>query len=336
MLQCLQQLVEGNSLTYEEARAAMDEIMSGGATDAQIAAFLTAMRMKGETVEEIAACAEGMRAKAARILPRTDVIDIVGTGGDCAGTFNVSTAAALITAAAGVPVAKHGNRSVSSRCGAADLFESLDVRIDLSPERSQAMLEQVGICFLFAPVYHTSMKHVAPARKQLGVRTIFNILGPLASPAAATLQLLGVYDEHLLEPMARVLMKLGVRRALVVHGRDGLDEITLTAPTDYVEVRDGACTRGVLDPRDFGFTLCAADELVGGDPAANAAILRGILAGERSPKRDTAVLNAAAALYVAGAAETIADGVALAQRSLDSGAAAALLRHMVDFSREAC
>lgn len=333
--QAIQRAVEGKELTPEEARGAMDELMSGAATQAQTGAFLTALRMKGETIGEITAFAQSMRAKAQKIALPGDCLDIVGTGGDCTNTFNISTASAFVVAAAGGKVAKHGNRSVSSKCGAADVLEALGAVITLSPEASQTVFAETGMCFLFAQVYHKSMKFVAGPRRELGMRTIFNILGPLANPACAPLQLLGVYDEALVEPLALVLQNLGVRRAMAVHGQDGEDEISLCGETSVCEVRDGQSFRYVLSPDDFGFAPCALFDLTGGDAAENAQIVRDLLAGAPGPKRHAAQLNAGAGLYLSGAAESLREGVALAGKTIDSGAAAQKLRDFVAATQRA-
>jgi anthranilate phosphoribosyltransferase len=308
-------------LSRETARAVMEQIMTGEATPVQMSAYLTALSLKGETIDEITASADGMRAHCLRLLHDTDVLEIVGTGGDCANTFNISTAASIIAAAAGVPVAKHGNRSASSKCGAADVLEALGVKIDISPEKSAQMLEEIGICFMYALNYHIAMKFVAPVRRELGIRTVFNLLGPLTNPAGAKLQLMGVYDRSLLEPLARVLANLGVTRGMVVHGEDGIDEISLTAPTYVCEIADGNLRSYTIAPEDFGLARCNADDLRGGEPSENAAILRGLLDGEKSAKRDAAVLNAGAALYVSGKCATVAEGIAAAAAAIDSGAA---------------
>lgn len=321
--------IDKNDLPYETARQAMLEIMQGTATPAQIAAFLTALRMKGESVSEITACAAAMRECCTRLPHDLEVLDIVGTGGDEAFTFNISTVSAFVIAAAGVPVAKHGNRSVSSKCGAADVLETLGVKLNLTAEQNAKVLADTGICFMFAPVYHASMKHAAPVRREMGTRTIFNILGPLANPAGATLQLLGVYNEALMEPLAQALMNLGVKRALVVHGDDGLDEITLTTTTQMYEIRDGRLTHYTLDPRDCGLALCAMGDVTGGDASMNADIAESVLGGQTGPKRDIVLLNAGACLYIAGKADTIADGVGLAAQIIDSGAALAKMNEFV-------
>ena len=327
--EALKTVMEKEDLPYETARQVMDEIMQGQATGAQIAAFLTALRMKGETIEEITACAAVMREHCTKLTHEGDVLEVVGTGGDEAFTFNISTVSAFVAAAAGVPVAKHGNRSVSSRCGAADVLEALGARLDLTAQQSAQVLKQTGICFMFAPVYHASMKYAAPVRKEMGARTVFNILGPLANPAAATLQLLGVYDEKLVRPLAQVLLNLGVKRAMVVYGNDGLDEITLAAPTTVCEVKDGTLNSYTLNPEEYGLSFCASEDLVGGDAAANAQIAHGILSGEKGPKRDVVLLNAAACLYLAGKAADIAGGITLAASLIDSGAALCKLNDFV-------
>ena len=321
--------IDKNDLPYETARQAMLEIMQGTATPAQIAAFLTALRMKGESIDEITACAAAMRECGIKLPHDTEVLDIVGTGGDEAFTFNISTVSAFVIAAAGVPVAKHGNRSVSSKCGAADVLEALGVKLNLTAQQNAKVLCDTGICFMFAPVYHASMKHAAPVRREMGTRTIFNILGPLANPAGATLQLLGVYNKELLEPLAQALMNLGVRRALVVHGDDGLDEITLSTITQVYEIKDGALTHYTFDPKECGLALCAREDITGGDAAVNADIAKAVLGGHKGAKRDIVLLNAGACLYIAGKADTIADGVSLTARMIDSGAALAKLNEFI-------
>lgn len=333
--EAIYKLVNNENLPLETARQVMEEIMTGKATQSQMGAFLTAMRMKGETIEEITACAQVMRDHCTKLSHDSDVLEIVGTGGDEAYTFNISTASALVVAAAGVPVAKHGNRSVSSKCGSADCLEALGVRIDLSARESARVLRECGICFMFAPVYHASMKYAAPVRKELGVRTIFNILGPLANPAGANLQLLGVYDENLVEPLARVLANLGVKRAMVVHGHDGLDEVTLCSSTTVCEVNGGNLGSFFLDPRQFGFEPCRPQELLGGGPGENAEIVRRILAGEKGPKRDIVLLNAAVCLYMAHNSVTLRECVRMAADMIDSGRAAAKLDQFARLTGEA-
>lgn len=308
-------------LSYQEAKAVMDEIMEGQATTVQMSSYLTALSMKGETVDEITASAEAMRGHCVRLLHEMDVLEIVGTGGDGSNSFNISTTSSLVISAAGVPVAKHGNRAASSKCGAADVLEALGVNIGVQPELSTALLEQIGICFLFAQNYHIAMKYVAPVRKELGIRTIFNILGPLANPAGANMELMGVYDEALVEPLAQVLANLGVKRAMVVYGTDGLDEISMSAPTKVCEVQNGSFTSYTLTPEEFGFTRCDKNALAGGTPEENAAITREILAGVPGAKRDAVLLNSGAAIYLAGKAANIQEGIDIAKDIIDSGKA---------------
>ena len=327
--QAIHTLVQGQNLDFEGAKAVMDEIMSGEATEAQISAFLTALRMKGETIDEITACASVMREKAVKLNPPFAVMDIVGTGGDEVGTFNISTTSAFIAAAGGIKVAKHGNRSVSSKSGAADVLERLGAGLSLTAEQAERVLEETGMCFLFAPAYHSSMKYAAPVRKEIGIRSIFNILGPLANPAGASMQLLGVYDPELVKPLAQVLANLGVTRGMVVCGGDGLDEATVTGPTHVCEIRFGELTAYDITPEQFGLERCRLDDLLGGTPEENAEITRDILSGRiTGPKRDVAVLNAALSLYLGIDGYTIADCVKTAQDLIDSGAA---MRKMASF-----
>jgi len=333
--EAIAKVAKGEDLSYEMAEAVMDEIMQGEASQIQMAAFLTAMSLKGETIEEITASAAGMRRHCIRLLHEMDVLEIVGTGGDQSNSFNISTTSALVVSAAGVPVAKHGNRAASSKCGAADVLEALGVDITIPPEHSKKILEQIGICFLFAQNYHIAMKYVAPVRRELGIRTIFNILGPLTNPAGANMQLLGVCEKELVEPMARVLSNLGVKNAMVVYGQDGLDEISMSAPTLVCEVREGAFRTFEIAPEDFGMKRCAKEELTGGSPAENAAITRSILEGEKGPKRDAVVLNSAAALCVARPELTMQQAAALAEETIDSGKALAQLENFIRLSREA-
>ncbi|MCL2126228.1 MAG: anthranilate phosphoribosyltransferase [Oscillospiraceae bacterium] len=314
-------LAEKKDLTYEIAETVMDEIMTGDATSVQMSAYLTALSLKGETIDEITASASGMRKHCIRLLHDIDALEIVGTGGDHSNTFNISTTAAIITAAAGVPVAKHGNRGASSMCGAADVLEALGVNINIPPEKSTHLLNTIGICFLFAQNYHIAMKYVAPVRKELGIRTVFNILGPLTNPAGARMELMGVYDRELVEPLAKVMVNLGVKNAMVVHGVDGLDEISMSAPTFLCEVKNGWLRSYEITPEQYGFNRCAKSELIGGTPQENAVILRSILSGEKGPKRDAAVLNAAAALYISGKYETIDAAIGVAEDVIDDGAA---------------
>jgi anthranilate phosphoribosyltransferase len=339
-------LVEKKDLTRLEAAAAMEAIMSGAATNAQIAAFLTALRMKGETVEELIGFAQVMRQKAVRVRTRgeevaaltgTDremLIDTCGTGGDAAGTFNVSTATAFVVAGAGFKVAKHGNRSVSSLCGSADVVETLGINIELSPAKVARCVDEVGIGFLYAPLLHTAMKYVMAARREMGIRTVFNMLGPLTNPANANAQVIGVYSGALIEPLARVLAALGTIRAFVVHGADGLDEISNTGESFISEVREGVVRSYTVRPEDFGIPRASIRELQGGDREENAQIIRRILQGEGGPKRDIVLMNAAAALVVGGKAKDLKEGVAMASHSIDSGSAQAKLEALVALSQK--
>lgn len=327
------QLNQKSNLTYHTARAVMDEIMCGQATPVQMSSYLTALAMKGETIDEITGSAAGMRAHCIKLLHDMDVLEIVGTGGDGANSFNISTTSSLVISAAGVPVAKHGNRAASSQCGAADVLEALGVKITLSPERSAELLKKIGICFLFAQNYHIAMKYVAPIRRELGIRTVFNILGPLSNPAGANMELMGVYDKALVEPLAQVMANLGVRRGMVVFGQDQLDEISLCAPTSVCEIRDGWFQSYEITPEQFGYARCAKADLVGGTPAENAAITRAILSGEeQGPKRQAVCLNAGAALYIAGKTETMEQGVRLAEGLIDTGAAQKQLDFFIEES----
>lgn len=332
--EAIAQLTEGKDLTYETANIVMDEIMSGKTTQAQMGSYLTALRMKGETIDEITASAAGMRAHCVKLLHDMDVLEIVGTGGDNANSFNISTTSAIVISAAGVPVAKHGNRAASSKCGAADVLEALGVNIVLPPEKSTQLLKKINLCFLFAQNYHIAMKYVAPVRKELGIRTVFNILGPLSNPAGANMELMGVYDEALVDPLARVLSNLGVKRGMVVYGQDMLDEISLSAPTTVCEVKDGSYTSYVITPEELGLTRCQKADLVGGTPQENAEITRAILAGEKGPKRDAVLLNSAAALKIAGKVDDLKAGIALAAETIDSGAAKAQLSQFIRLSNE--
>lgn len=332
--EAIYKLVNKEDLTYQMAEEVMDEIMSGNATQVQISSFLTALRMKGETIEEITACAAGMRKHAVRLLHEMDVLEIVGTGGDEANTFNISTTSALVVSAAGIPVAKHGNRSVSSKCGAADVLEALGVKITITPKESTEILNKIGICFMFAQTYHSSMKYVAPVRKELGIRTVFNILGPLTNPAGANMELLGVYEEELVEPLAKVLANLGVKRGIVAYGQDGLDEISLSAPTTCCEIRDGKTRSFILNPEDYGFKLCKKEDLVGGDPKENAAITRAILNGEKGPKADAVILNSAACIYLAKDNITFEDAIQEAKDIIASGKAKTQLDKFIEISNQ--
>jgi anthranilate phosphoribosyltransferase len=332
------------SLSREEARAVMAEVLAGKCTDAQIAALLVALHMKGETVEEIVGFAEAIRAAATPLglrpnhtvdvsgTERDALVDTCGTGGDASGTFNISTATALVVAGAGVRVAKHGNRSVTSKCGSADVMEALGVNINLPPARLAGCLEEVGIAFLFAPAMHSAMKCVQSARRELRLRTVFNLLGPLTNPADASAQVVGVYSAALVEKLAEALSMLGLHRALVVHGLDGLDEITITGPTRIAEVREGTIRTYEVTPEEFGIGRGTIDDISGGDAAANATIIRDILTGKKSSRKDVVLLNAAAALVAAGKADHLADALPLASKSIDSGAAAEKLQALVEFT----
>ena len=343
--EALRALVDRRDLTRIEAAAAMEAIMSGAATGAQIGAFLTALRMKGETVEELIGFAQVMRQKVVRIRARGDdvaglsgtdremLIDTCGTGGDATGTFNVSTATAFVVAGAGLRVAKHGNRSVSSLCGSADVVETLGINLDLPPDKVTRCIEEVGIGFLYAPLLHTAMKHVMPARREMGVRTVFNMLGPLTNPAAANAQIIGVYTASLTEPLARVLAELGTVRAFVVHGADNLDEISNTGESRVSEVREGAVRTYTVRPEDFGMSRASIKDLAGGDREQNAEIIRAVLDGEAGPRRDIVLMNASAALVAGGRGRDLKEGVAVAAQSIDSGAARGKLDALVTLSR---
>ena len=326
-------LAKKEDLTYDEAEKVMDEIMRGEATPVQMSAYLTALSLKGETIDEITASASGMRAHCIKLLHDMDVLEIVGTGGDGSNSFNISTTASMVISAGGVPVAKHGNRAASSKSGAADVLEALGVKITLTPERSAEILKKIGICFLFAQNYHIAMKYVAPIRKELGIRTVFNILGPLSNPAGANMELMGVYDESLVVPLAQVMANLGVTRGMVVFGQDKLDEISMSAPTTVCEIKDGTFTSYELTPEQFGYARCQKEELVGGTPAENAEITRKILSGnEKGAKRKAVCLNAGAALYIAGKAESMKAGVKMAEELIDSGAALTKLNQFIEES----
>lgn len=328
-------LSKKEDLTYQEAETVMDKIMSGQATPVQMSSYLTALSMKGETIDEITASAAGMRAHCIKLLHDLDVLEIVGTGGDGANSFNISTTSSLVIAAGGVPVAKHGNRAASSKSGAADVLEALGVNITILPEKSAELLKKINICFLFAQNYHIAMKYVAPIRKELGIRTVFNILGPLSNPAGANMELMGVFDQALVEPLAQVMAKLGVIRGMVVFGQDKLDEISMSAPTSVCEIRDGWFQSYEITPEQFGYTRCSKEDLVGGTPAENAEITRAILKGEeRGSKRQAVCLNAGAALYIAGKAESMEVGVRMAEELIDSGAALKKLEEFIQASNE--
>lgn len=328
-------IVNKEDLTYDEAYTVMNEIMSGETTPTQNAAFLAALSTKSakaETTDEIAGCAAAMRDNATKVDTGMDIFEIVGTGGDNAQSFNISTTSALVAAAGGMKVAKHGNRAASSLCGTADCLEALGVNIQQSPNRCIELLKEAGMCFFFAQKYHTSMKYVGPIRKELGFRTVFNILGPLTNPGSPKMQLLGVYDEYLVEPLAQVLINLGVKRGMVVYGKDKLDEISMSAPTAVCEFKDGWFRSYTIAPEDFGFERCTKDDLKGGTPEENAKITREILGGAKGHKRNAVLMNAGAALYIGGKAETLKDGIALAAEIIDSGKALETLDKLIEVS----
>lgn len=332
--EAIKTIIEGNDLSYETAENVMDEIMSGEASQMLTASYLTALRMKGESINEISASAAVMRKHAEQLPHDTDLLEIVGTGGDEAGTFNISTTSSFVVSAAGIPVAKHGNRSVSSKCGAADVLEAAGININITPEKSADILKEIGICFMFAQKYHTAMKYVAPVRKELGYRTLFNILGPLTNPASATYQLLGVYDESLVEPLANVLIKLGIKKGMVVYGQDKLDEISLSANTTCCKIQDGKLTSFILNPEDYGFKKCSKDALVGGGPEENAAILKNILSGsEKGAKRDAVILNSAACISMIKDI-SMEDAVVEANQMIDSGKALEQLNKFIELSNK--
>jgi anthranilate phosphoribosyltransferase len=342
-------VVERQDLTESEMIEVMDQIMSGEATPAQVAAFITALRMKGETVEEITGAARVMRDKVTPIrvgknvldidrdeinIELETVLDVVGTGGDATNTFNVSTTVAFVVSACGVKVAKHGNRSVSSTCGSADVLEALGVNLDVTPEKVEHCIKEIGIGFLFAPALHGAMKHAIGPRKEIGIRTIFNVLGPLTNPAGAGCQVMGVYRDDLVEILAHVLHKLGCRHGFVVHGQDGMDEITLTAPTRIAEITPAGVTVSIIAPEDYGFTRCAMADLRGGDARGNAAIVRSILGGETGPKREIVLLNAAYGLVAAGKAVDLYEGFRIAAAAIDSGRALKQLEKLIAMTNE--
>lgn len=330
-------IVNKEDLTYDEAYEVMNEIMSGKTTPTQNAAFLAALSTKSaraETTDEIAGCASAMRAHAIKVDTGMDVFEIVGTGGDNVHSFNISTTSALVAAAGGMKVAKHGNRAASSQCGTADCLEALGVKIHQTPEKCIELLKKAGMCFFFAQDYHTSMKYVGAIRKELGFRTVFNILGPLTNPGSPSMQLLGVYDEYLVEPLAQVLINLGVKRGMVVYGQDKLDEISLSAPTTICEIRDGWFKTSEIAPEDFGFQRCTREDLKGGTPKENADITLALLKGAKGPKRNAVLMNAGAALYIGGKAGTLKDGIALARELIDSRKALAVLQKLIQVSNQ--
>ncbi len=334
--EAIMKIVDKQDLTYDEAYKVVSEIMSGQTTPTQNAAFLAALSTKStkaETIEEITGCAAAMRDAAVKFENDLDLLEIVGTGGDNAQSFNISTTSALVIASSGILVAKHGNRAASSLCGTADCLEALGVNIDLEPEKCRQLLNEVGFCFFFAQKYHTSMKYVGPIRKELGIRTVFNILGPLTNPANPNRHLLGVYDRSLVEPVAEVLMKLGSKRGMVIYGTDKLDEISLSASTAVCEYKNGWMKNYEITPEQFGFERCSKDDLKGGTPAENAEITRQILSGEiTGHKRNAVLLNAGAAIYIGGKADSMTDGVKLAGELIDSGKALATLEKLIEVS----
>ena len=332
--EAISNLTQKTDLGQHEMSQVMEEIMSGNATDAQKAAFLIALNMKGETIEEITAAAKVMRSHCVRFLNDVEALEIVGTGGDGANTFNISTLSSIVVSSTGIPVAKHGNRAASSRCGTADVLEQLGVNLSVDPAISVEILKEINMCFLFAQNYHIAMKHVGGVRKEMGTRTIFNILGPLANPAGATMQLLGVYSEELVEPLARVLANLNVKSAMVVYGQDGIDEISLSAPTTVCEVYDGIFESYEITPEEFGFKRCKKEDLVGGDPQENAEIALSILKGEKGPRRDVVLLNSAAAIHIAKHEISMQDAIAIAAEALDSGAALRQLEKFIAATNE--
>jgi len=321
------------NLTYDCAEAVMHEIMEGKASEIQMAAYLAAMSVKGETISEITASAAGMRKHCVKILHDMNVLEIVGTGGDHSNSFNISTTSALVISAAGIPIAKHGNRAATSRTGSADVLEALGVNINIKPEHSLHILKTINLCYLFAQNYHISMKYVAPVRRELGIRTIFNILGPLVNPAGANMELLGVYEQELIEPMAKVLCNLGVKRGMVVYGHDGLDEISMSAPTTVCELRDGYMKSYDIEPQQFGMKLCKKEDLLGGTPAENAKITRDILSGVKGPKRDAVLINSAAAIHIAKPDVDTKGAIEIAADAIDSGKALKQLDQFIELSQ---
>lgn len=331
--EAIAKVVNRENLDNETMTLVMNEIMDGEATDAQKASFLTAMSMKGETIDEITSAARVMREHCEKFLNDMDVLEIVGTGGDHSNTINISTLASLVVSSVGIPVAKHGNRAASSKCGTADCLEALGVKIDLAPAASAQILKELNICFLFAQKYHTAMRFVGGVRREMGIRTLFNCLGPLANPAGASMQLLGVYSESLVEPLARVLVNLGVKNAMVVYGQDSIDEISLSAPTTVCETIQGNFRSYVMKPEDYGFERCKKEDLAGGTPEENAAIARRILEGEKGPKGDAVILNSGAAIHIAKGC-SIEEGIAMARKAIESGKALAQLEKFVKLSNQ--
>ena len=328
--EAIAQLVKREDLTSEVMEQVMEEIMTGEATDAQKASFLTALSMKGETIDEITSAAKVLRSHCERFFNDMDVLEIVGTGGDGSNTINISTLSSVVVSAAGIPVAKHGNRAASSKCGTADCLEALGVKIDCAPARSAQILKDINLCFLFAQKYHPAMRFVGAVRKEMGIRTLFNVLGPLANPAGATMQLFGVYSEELVEPLAHVLRNLGVKRAMVVYGRDSMDEISLSAETKVCEFKNDEFKSYVIKPEDLGLTRCNKEDLVGGTPQENAAIVNDILGGAKGPKTDVVLLNAGAAIYLASDGITLKDGIEKAREIIVSGKAKKQLKEFIE------
>lgn len=325
-------LAKSEDISYSMAEESMNEIMCGKATDVQMSSYLTALSMKGETIDEITASAASLRNHCIKLLPDMDVLEIVGTGGDGSNSFNISTISSLVISAGGVPVAKHGNRAASSKCGSADVLESLGVNIELSPDESTKLLEKIGICFLFAQNYHIAMKYVAPIRRELGIPTIFNILGPLSNPAGANMEVIGVYDQSLVLPLAMVIHNLGVKDAMIVYGQDKLDEISISAPTSVCEIKNNKFSQYTLNPEDYGFELYPKSEISGGSPKLNASIGLSILNGEEGAKRDAVLLNSAAGLYIGGKVNNLEKGINLAEKLIDSGKAKEQLENFVEMS----
>ncbi|MDR2545119.1 MAG: anthranilate phosphoribosyltransferase [Methanobrevibacter sp.] len=325
-------LAKNQDISYEMAKESMDEIMKGKASSVQMSSYLTALSMKGETINEITASAVSLRNHCIRLLTDIDVLEIVGTGGDGSNSFNISTVSAIVISSGGVPVAKHGNRAASSKCGSADVLESLGVNIELSPEKSKELLEKIGICFLYAQNYHIAMKYVAPIRKELGIPTIFNILGPLSNPAGANKEVIGVYDESLVLPISMVIHNLSVKNAMVVYGHDKLDEISISAPTSVCEIKNGEFSQYTLNPEDYGFKFSPKSEIIGGSPKINAQIALNILNGEEGAKRDAIILNSAAGLYIGGKAPNFKKGITTAEKLIDTGKAKEKLDSFINIS----
>jgi anthranilate phosphoribosyltransferase len=327
-------LAKSQDISYEMAEESMNEIMKGKASAVQMSSYLTALSMKGETIDEITASAASLRNHCIKLLPNMDVLEIVGTGGDGSNSFNISTISALVISSGGIPVAKHGNRAASSKCGSADVLESLGVNIELSPDKSKTLLERIGICFLYAQNYHIAMKYVAPIRRELGIPTIFNILGPLSNPAGANMEVIGVYDESLVLPIAMVIHNLGVKNAMVVYGQDKLDEISICAPTKVCEIKEGKFSQYTLNPEDYGFKISPRSEIVGSSPTVNAQIALNILNGEEGAKKDAIILNSAAGLYIGGKVSSFEKGLNLAENLIDSGKAKEKLEDFVNTSNQ--